>query len=212
MGPRLSRGFGRPCSGGAARRATACWRPGPGCWNGSDLDALSIAEIAKAAKCSVGAFYVRFENKDAFFRALVAHMISERRDGLDAFYERTPDAIFLTAIVEDHVGFFRQYAGLLRSALRKGVEEASFWEPVWRQGQVASNLLVDRLRRVAGRDLRAEEELRIRFALQIVSGTLVNALLHQPGPLSLDSELIVSELARVFQQTIAPETWSRPTV
>jgi AcrR family transcriptional regulator len=174
-----------------------------------DLDALSIIEIAKAARCSVGAFYVRFENKDAFFRALVAHMISERRDALVAFYERTPDAVILTAVVEDHVAFFRQHAGLLRSALRKGVEEASFWEPVWRQGQVASNLLVDRLRRVVGRDLRPEEEMRIRFALQIVSGTLVNALLHQPGPLSLESELIESELARVFQQTIGLEKWPR---
>src|ERR1700741_1084014 len=44
-----------------------------------DFDPVSVADIAGAAGCSVGAFYQRFRGKDAFFGALVAHYASEAR-------------------------------------------------------------------------------------------------------------------------------------
>src|SRR5262245_324974 len=51
-----------------------------------DLDDLSVAEIAMAAGCSVGAFYLRFENKDAFFRALISHKFEEGRSMAQATF------------------------------------------------------------------------------------------------------------------------------
>ena len=39
----------------------------------NDLESIPIAELAKAAGYSVGAFYARFESKDEFFEAMIAH-------------------------------------------------------------------------------------------------------------------------------------------
>src|SRR4249920_1960197 len=44
-----------------------------------DFDQMSVADIAEAAGCSVGAFYQRFRDKDAFFGALIAHYVGEAR-------------------------------------------------------------------------------------------------------------------------------------
>src|SRR5689334_18223848 len=53
-----------------------------------DFDSMSVAEIAAAAGCSVGAFYQRFRDKDAFFGALVAHYVSEARETTLSLYSR----------------------------------------------------------------------------------------------------------------------------
>lgn len=170
----------------------------------TDLDGVSIADIAAAADCSVGAFYTRFENKDAYFRALVTDMLAQERSALDALHDGVVDANLIEAIVANAVGSFRRNAGLLRSALRKGMEDPSYWEPIRRHGQVAADLVVGRLSKMARRPLGPEEESRTRFAFQVLYGTLVNALLHQPLPLLLENERLENELSRVFRLTIGP--------
>src|SRR5579872_7327847 len=50
------------------------------------VDALSVADIARAANCSVGSFYLRFRDKDAFFRALIAQYLAEGRAATLALY------------------------------------------------------------------------------------------------------------------------------
>lgn len=170
----------------------------------TDLDGVSIADIAAAADCSVGAFYTRFENKDAYFRALVTDMLAQERSALDALHDSVVDANLIEAIVANAVGSFRRNAGLLRSALRKGMEDPSYWEPIRRHGQVAADLVVGRLSKMARRPLGPEEESRTRFAFQVLYGTLVNALLHQPLPLLLENERLENELSRVFRLTIGP--------
>src|SRR6478736_1306527 len=57
-----------------------------------DFDSMSVAEIAEAAGCSVGAFYQRFRDKGAFFGALVAHYVSEAQATTLAIYASNPDA------------------------------------------------------------------------------------------------------------------------
>ena len=170
----------------------------------TDLDGVSIADIAAAADCSVGAVYTRFENKDAYFRALVTDMLAQERSALDALHDSVVDANLIEAIVANAVGSFRRNAGLLRSALRKGMEDPSYWEPIRRHGQVAADLVVGRLSKMARQPLGPEEESRTRFAFQVLYGTLVNALLHQPLPLLLENERLENELSRVFRLTIGP--------
>jgi AcrR family transcriptional regulator len=53
---------------------------------GHSVDALAVADIARAANCSVGSFYLRFRDKDAFFRALIAQYLSEGRAATLALY------------------------------------------------------------------------------------------------------------------------------
>ncbi len=43
-----------------------------------ELEAITIADLAREAGYSVGAFYARFRSKDEFFDALIAHHLEYR--------------------------------------------------------------------------------------------------------------------------------------
>ena len=43
-----------------------------------ELETISIAELARAAGYSTGAFYTRFRSKDEFFDAMIAHHLEYR--------------------------------------------------------------------------------------------------------------------------------------
>ncbi len=49
---------------------------------------------------------------------------------------------------------------------------------------------------------QAQRRLRVGIALQIVYGTLVNAVLRDPGPIALDDPRMERELTRVFLDTV----------
>src|SRR5947209_17475687 len=79
------------------------------------IDALTVADIARAANCSVGAFYQRFRDKAAFFRALIAQYLAEGRVAtLDLYASHDGDPL-IHALVVETADRFRRYAGLIRS-------------------------------------------------------------------------------------------------
>ena len=65
------------------------------------------------------------------------------------------------------------------------------WEPFKRQGHHVGDLLVKRFG-------QHYSEHHIRFALQVLYGTLKNILLIAPGPLHLQDEALEPELLRAF--------------
>ncbi|MBU4612458.1 TetR/AcrR family transcriptional regulator [Achromobacter sp. GG226] len=166
----------------------------------AELDAVSVNEIVKAAGCSVGAFYTRFENKEALFRALVADMLAGGRRHLDAMYADTPDADLLDTVVHQALLRTRRHAGILRSAIKLGLTDPSVWEPIRAYGQENATRLCKRLARHGPVD-----ETRVRFAFQVLHGSVLNTLLHDPGPLRLDSPAFAQELTRVFRLAVAAD-------
>jgi AcrR family transcriptional regulator len=165
----------------------------------ADFDAVTIADLARRARCSVGSFYARFEDKDSFLRALVADMLTETECAELDLLAKTADARVVGAVVGFAVGSYRRDAGLIRAAMRKGMADPAAWEPFRRYGRAAAARLLARLARAAGRPLGETERLRIRIASQTLYGTLNNMLLHRPGPLQLESSRLERELARAFR-------------
>ena len=163
------------------------------------FDALSVAEIARAAGSSVGAFYLRFRDKDAFFRALIAQYLTEVRAETLELYATCADDRLIGALVAGTTGRFRRYAGLIRSAIRKRMEDATVWEPIRRSGHFNADCFVDWLARRRGRALTAAEDISVRFAFQVLYGTLNNALVNQPGPLDIDDPSFPIHLERAFR-------------
>jgi AcrR family transcriptional regulator len=166
-----------------------------------DFDALSVAEIAATAGCSVGAFYVRFTDKDAFFRALVAERLTRARTALPAALRQSADPV--ASMVAMAVENFRRRPGLLRSALRRSMEDPTVWSPLREHGHYMADELVSALTEQRGRRLAKAAEHRLRFAFQMMMGTLVNALVNQPGPLQLDDPRLEGELLRAFRLVMA---------
>jgi AcrR family transcriptional regulator len=175
------------------------------------FDALSVADIARAAGCSVGAFYLRFRDKDAFFGALVAQYVADGRAETLELYATYADDRLIGALVTGTIGRFRRYAGLIRSAIRKRMEDASVWEPIRLSGHFNADCFVDWLAKRNGHTLTVAEDLSVRFAFQVLYGTLNNALVNQPGPLDIEDPAFPVHLERAFRLVLL-STGSPPAV
>jgi AcrR family transcriptional regulator len=164
-----------------------------------DFDSMSVAEIAEAAGCSVGAFYQRFRDKNAFFGALVARYVSEGRATTLALFADFDNDSLIGALVFATATRFRNHAGLIRAAIRKRMEDAAVWEPIRRHGHFTADRFIAWLAARRGRMLTADEVIAARFAFQVLYGTLNNAVVNQPGPLDLDDADFVVQLERAFR-------------
>jgi len=167
-----------------------------------DFDELSVAEIAAEAGCSVGSFYSRFSDKDGFFRALVGD--ADRWEATHAPIaphdpKQSIDELLADVIASTLEGY-RRRRGLIRAAIRRSMTEPALWEPYRKRGQNHADRLVSRLKRAFPRD--AGLERRVRFACQMLYGTLNNAVLIAPGPLQLDDAALEDELLRAFRLII----------
>jgi AcrR family transcriptional regulator len=170
-----------------------------------DFDSMSVADIAATAGCSVGAFYQRFRDKDAFFGALIAQYASQARATTLIVFANDDDDSLIGTLVAATAARFRNNAGLIRAAIRRRMEDAEIWEPIRLHGYFAADCFIERLAARRGRKLTADEIVATRFAFQVLYGTLNNAIVNQPGPLNLMDAAFVVQLERAFRLVLSPE-------
>jgi AcrR family transcriptional regulator len=164
-----------------------------------DFDTMSVADIAGAAGCSVGAFYQRFRDKEAFFGALVAHYVNEARATTLALYAGHSDEDVIAALVTATTARFRKYTGLVRTAIRRRMNNPDVWEPIRLHGHFAADQFIAWLAKRNARTLTPDETVSVRFAFQVLLGTLNNAVVNQSGPLELTDNEFAHQLERAFR-------------
>lgn len=159
------------------------------------LAELSIEALCAEVGATVGAFYSRFESKEAYFNALVA---LAARDG----ERRVSDMATLAAgreselsarchqLVRGVISWMRAHEGVLRAALQHDDNKPDKWTPFKQIARANTERATPLLLSAMGKGRRAAKTRTIAFGFQVVLGTLVNAILNDPGPLSLhDKEL-----------------------
>lgn len=150
---------------------------------GKELDELSIAEITGGLGYSTGSFYSYFKDKTAFFIA-VQNWVSAQQANVVRERIQTPDmmqkslAERLMLCVDVTLAYFRRHTGVIRSALR--------YERRIPQGWAPNREMTKEIVSAATVGLGQDQKGRLEIALQLAFGMLVNALLHDPGPLKLD--------------------------
>lgn len=164
------------------------------------FDALSIDELCGRLGVTIGAFYGRFESKDAFFAAQMSLVTRRCLAAIDAALaddDRTEAD--LAAICRDIVAVvttaIRDNAGVLRAAMQYKTVQPARWVTVSETGSAivarAMPLLLARM----GRGRRAAKERTIAFAFQMVFGTLINAIQNKPRTVGIETEEMVDRLA-----------------
>lgn len=168
-----------------------------------DFGELSIAELAAATGLSVGSFYGRFRDKEAFFALLQDQVTGEWLAAGRAMLARAQDEAMparrlVGAICDSLADAFRADSGFLRSALKHASTRPQSWTPIKQTGERFGDgvvaVLGPRLTHLAP----AQREPRIRFALQALYGTCVNAVLNDPGPIALADPRLERELERML--------------
>ena len=172
-----------------------------------DLASLSVAQLTRDAGMAVGSFYSRFADKDAWFAELLrctgdAVLLDSQALLRSVRWKRARDARKVALIVQHIVDIHRQHRGIFRAALSDATLAARHGAPLHAYGRqlalAVHQALAERLQKVPP----AQRRLRVGIALQIVYGVLVNAVLHDPGPVALDDQRMERELTRVFLDTV----------
>lgn len=156
-----------------------------------NFDAVTIEDIAQAAGVSVGAFYGRFANKEAFFSAIQEITVAEIQGQLGRLLANPTvaaagDAAFMHAIGRFWVNIYRSNRGLYLAAFKHSSSMPGAWTPFKRLGWHCAGLvcaqLLPRGLKTGGRSATEQD---VRAAFQFVNGLLVNAVVNDPGPISL---------------------------
>jgi AcrR family transcriptional regulator len=164
-----------------------------------EFDEITIAELARTAGYSVGAFYARFRSKDELLDAMLARHVDDRRRIRDRQFAEAPDTTLVHAILEETVRHYWGRRRFWRAALIRSIRDPGFWTPVRKLSHEFADSVIARLAARVGRALDAEQEANVRFAVQATFGTLNNTLLNRPGPFFMDQALFVERLARGFR-------------
>lgn len=164
------------------------------------LEALTIETVCRTSKTTIGAFYGRFESKEAFFVTLQRVQTLQADDMVAEFTARqSRGPMNVDRLCEDMVHLavsnFRFYGGVLRAALQHSRE--GMWDVYKAQGDRYRSVLVDQLSPRLEHLPLAQRRLRILFAYQALAGTLVHIVLNDPGPLHLHDEALTAELVRM---------------
>jgi AcrR family transcriptional regulator len=165
----------------------------------TDLEAITIAEITRAAGYSVGAFYARFRSKSEFFEAMLAQHIAHRETTRNRLLATRPDDELVDAIIEDLVTSYWERRRFWRAALIRSTHDPALWEPLRNHGRAFADGLVSRITERIRRPLTSAEDANIRFAFQLALGTINNAIINRPGPIFMGQAAFIENLARAFR-------------
>ena len=159
------------------------------------LAELSIKALCRQVGATVGAFYSRFESKDAYFNALIelaardGESMLANLSGGDLLVE-TGLAERCQFLVAGIVGWIRKHEGVLRAALKHDDTRPDRWTTF--KGRATTARATPLLLPAMGKGREAAKTRSIAIGFQVVLGTLVNAILNDPGPLSIqDREMEV---------------------
>jgi AcrR family transcriptional regulator len=166
------------------------------------LRTRSLAELSIEALCAevgatVGAFYSRFESKEAYFNALMELAARDGASRLARLAENAPLAAaslvdLCGGLVSGITGWIRNHEGVLRAALQHDDKRPDKWTTFKNLARASTAHATPPLLRAMGKGREAAKSKTIAFGLQVVLGTLVNAILNDPGPLSIrDQEMEV---------------------
>jgi len=160
-------------------------------------DDITIGNIVEAAGSSVGSFYSRFADRDAFFETMAAEWIERRaRTRAERFALIGPDSDFAATAILDTYRMTMQHQHFWRAALVKGASQTEFWTPFRALGIAAINRVIELRGQALGRALTEEEVRRIRFAFQMANGLINNSIVNRPGPIMPGTPEFETELVR----------------
>ena len=169
------------------------------------FDELSVADMAKRAGRSVGAFYQRFGSKDHFLASLlISYMAGAERRAQELLGEGRGEEVVETVLTASYEGVLRN-RNLWHAALRKSAQNPGFWTQFHPFVQQRSGTVAARLGEIRGRPLDPDEVYRLRIATQVFNSVINNQMINSPGPLTLSAPDFLPTLLAVFRSVRAAD-------
>lgn len=157
-----------------------------------------VADIARRAGCSVGSFYRRFKDKEAFFFGLQAHMASRAEANIGRFFEDAAGrdesfAELLLRLVRSTARTMRGIEGYYRALFELSLRGQEVWPPMRRLEVFEAEALV-RLLEARGVPPDPEAIHRAHLAIRLMHGHILSLILHGSGPFEVEDPRLHEEL------------------
>lgn len=185
------------------------------------LRTRSLAELSIEALCTkvgatVGAFYSRFESKEAYFNALIELAARDGEGRLSRMMQNEQAAGRSLAelcrlLVHGIIVWIRNHEGVLRAALQHDDTRPNRWTTFKGLARATASHATPPLLRVMGKGREAAKTRAIAFGFQVVLGTLVNAILNDPGPLSIHDDEMELRLSGCLLLLLQAEMQAAPS-
>lgn len=164
-------------------------------------DAAHVSDIATAAGCSVGSFYRRFRDKEAFFNAL-HHRFTERNlENSARFFalpewQQQPTSVMVRSLVEATAHIMKRNQGFFRALFQRSLAGAGadYW-PRMRAGTQKQGELLAEFLNARGQGTHENLPQACVFALRAVDGALVHRMLND-GPYA-EEDIVIDALTRM---------------
>jgi len=164
-------------------------------------DAAHVSDIATAAGCSVGSFYRRFRDKEAFFNAL-HHRFTERNlENSARFFalpewQQQPTSVMVRSLVEATAHIMKRNHGFFRALFQRSLAGAGadYW-PRMRAGTQKQGELLAEFLNARGQGTHENLPQACVFALRAVDGALVHRMLND-GPYA-EEDIVIDALTRM---------------
>ena len=163
------------------------------------FDELSVADLAREAGRSVGAFYQRFGSKDDFLVVLLVTYFETREADFAKILAEATDEGLVERVLSDNFASIMRHRNLWHAALRRSAQAPGFWAQFHRYVQRRPQLMAARLGELRGEALSEAEVFRLGIALQVFNSVINNQMMNNPGPLTLTSPDFLPKLLSVFR-------------
>ena len=152
-----------------------------------DFEDISVARIAKAGGCSVGAFYGRFPDKKAFLDFVIRETFRQAANRVEntlsqnitnkSSLEKSSQniAMYVSKKFADE-----EFAGVIRVAIKLGFSDPKSCTPFNEYRETVTEYTI----LVLAPHLRSGGKGRIREAIQVAFGILTDAVILKPGPMA----------------------------
>lgn len=169
----------------------------------ADFEDVSISKFANAGKTSVGAFYVRFADKDAFLSFVTSHTFATARrafdDAVPSIVSSSKSAVTLTDTIFSHWAG-KEFAGVVRMAVKRGCSNIEHRKPF----DAYREHVADEIVGLMPEDSKKQDLFKVELAIQAAFGVLTDAITSKPygDPLKLSKyyEVIVGLLDRALNK------------
>lgn len=177
----------------------------------------SVAEVARRAGSSVGAFYARFRDKDGLLYALyeryLEQAVATADDALDpARWEGAGIPELLSSVIHFLVEIYRERSGLMRAFALRNYTDFEFRSRQERLSHYVSDKLTALLLARGDEIRHPDPEQAAAFSLTMAFATIESAVLFgetRSGVLVLSDETLASHLIRAtlaYLGVATPET------
>jgi AcrR family transcriptional regulator len=169
-----------------------------------------VADIAKRAGCSVGSFYRRFQDKEAFFFSLQTDMAAHAETNISRFFDdpaclTDPLPEVFARLVRNTARTMKGIEGYYRALFELSLRGHDVWPPMRRIEILEAERITDLLRQRGVQIDEAGFKTRAHLAIRGVHGQIISAMLHGPGPFATDDPRMHAELALVLVRYLGLE-------